>query len=78
MKKNNVIKRGSNTITAQLLKDEWIEKYGEFIMFKKEEYGTMWIAKDLTGKKYAFFSDYIRNPEFVRIIQCFYMDDTEI
>lgn len=78
MKKNNVIKRGSNTITAQLLKDEWIEKYGEFVMFKKDKYNTTWILKDLKGKQYAFFADYIRNPEFVRITQCFYMDDTEI
>lgn len=78
MKKNNVIKRGCNTITAQIIYDEWIKKYGEFVTLKKEEYGTMWIIKDLKGKKYAMFSDSIRNPEIMRIIECFYMDDTKI
>lgn len=78
MKKNNVIKRGCNTITAQIIYDEWIKKYGEFVTFKKEEYGTMWIIQDLKGKKYAMLSDSIRNPEFMRVIDCFYMDDTEI
>lgn len=78
MKKNNVIKRGSNTITAQILKDDWIKKYGEFVTFRKDKYNTTWIIQDLKGKEYALFSDYIRNPEFVRIIDCFYMDNTEI
>lgn len=78
MKKNNVIKRGSNTITAQIIYDEWIKKYGEFVTLRKEECGTMWIIQDLKGKKYAMFSDSIRNPDFMRIIDCFYMDNTEI
>ena len=50
MKKNNVIKRGCNTITAQIIYDEGIKKYGEFVTFKKEEYNTTWILKDLKGK----------------------------
>ena len=78
MKKNNVIKRGCNTINAQIIYDEWIKKYGEFVTLKKQEDGTMWIIKDLKGKKYAMFSDSIRNPEIMRIIECLYIDDEEI
>ena len=78
MKKNNVIKRGCNTINAQIIYDEWIKKDGEFVILKKEEFNSMWIIEDLKGKKYAIFSDSIRNPEIMRIIECLYIDNEEI
>ena len=76
--KNNVIKRGCNTITAQIIYDEWVKKYGEFVTLKKKDDNTMWIIKDLKGKKYAIFSDSIRNPEIMRIIDCYYIKNEEI
>lgn len=76
--KNNVIKRGCNTINAQIIYDKWIEKYGEFVTLRKQEFNAMWIIKDLKGKEYAIFSDSVRNPEIMRIIECLYIDNTEI
>ena len=35
-------------------------------------------VKDLKGKKYAIFSDSIRNPEIMRVIECYYIENTEI
>lgn len=66
--RNNVIKRGTTQIEVEMLTEDFIQKYGQFITIYKDFQG--YYLKDKDGEYWYIYASVIRNPYFVRIIKC--------